>query len=706
MILSGLPVMAAAWLAAIGAFGATAAIAAYLLLRDLIRAEEVTAKLEAEAETLHDRLFELADSEERYRSLVEAQADYIVRRDDTGRVTFANEGYSGLVGIPRHRLIGSRQAITPKETRPVRVADTGTRVIDEAVEVGDSLRWISWIEVSVPTQSGGIEVQRVGRDVTDRVAGERALETERARAEAASEAKSRFLATVSHEVRTPLNGVLGMTDLLSDTGLTPEQTTYARALKTSGEALLSLIDGILDFSKIEAGKLELTAEPFDLHDLVEGIVELMAPRAQGKGIEIASFVASDIPRRVVGDADRLRQVLMNLAVNAVKFTDCGGVGVRVTGEAAGRIAFEVADTGIGIPADRLSAIFREFEQADDTASRRHGGTGLGLSISGRIVERMGGTIAVRSELGEGSVFSFALALRADHAAPTERDVCVVPDLAGLRITIVAQSPFEARFMAQRLGEAGASVDIETNTAAAEAALARRVPDIVIADCALGEDAARALAATARKAGVGRVLVLLSPFERREFGSPGEAGFDGYLVKPVRPRSLFARLNDPAPAVAATPPGHATGASSWSASHGTFAGRRVLLAEDNEINALLALKTLEWLGASTDWARDGAQAVALVQAALTGRAPAYDLVLMDVRMPGLDGLEATRRIRRLEAAERSLTRLPIVALTANAYPEDRIAACRAGVDDVLAKPLDRARIAALAMAAGAPESIAG
>src|SRR3954462_8997860 len=203
-----------------------------------------------------------------------------------------------------------------------------------------------------------------GRDITERVAAERTLNEARAKAEAASEAKSRFLATVSHEFRTPLNGILGMAGLLLDTAPSPEQTTYIRAVKTSGEALLSLIDEILDFSKIEAGRLDLAAEPLDVRALVEGVVELLAPKGQGKGIEIASFVARDVPARVVGDPDRLRQILVNLAGNAVKFTEAGGVGVAVEINAAGELALVVQDTGPGIPDDRLPALFQEFEQGE------------------------------------------------------------------------------------------------------------------------------------------------------------------------------------------------------------------------------------------------------------------------------------------------------------------------------------------------------
>ena len=276
----------------------------------------------------------------------------------------------------------------------------------------------------------------------------------RAAAEAASRAKSRFLAMVSHEVRTPLNGILGMTDLLLDTALTPEQTTYASAVKTSGETLLSLIEEILDFSKIEAGKLELTTAPFALAALVEGVVELLGPRAQAKGLEIASSIDERLPEQVVGDAARLRQVLLNLAGNAVKFTDAGGLAIIVgPGNAPGTVAFLVRDTGIGIAEDAQARIFGEFEQADLSSTRRFGGTGLGLAISQRIVERMGGRIAVDSRPGAGATFHFTASLpRSLEGAAAS---FTAPDLTAQKVLLVASSVVAAPLLGERLRRWGA-----------------------------------------------------------------------------------------------------------------------------------------------------------------------------------------------------------------------------------------------------------
>ncbi|MFL5214082.1 MAG: ATP-binding protein [Microvirga sp.] len=575
------------------------------------------------------------------------------------------------------------------ESGAPRIGPDGARVVDEAVRTLDGVRWLSWVETSIAGRGGAPELVRAGRDITERVAAERTLNEARAKAEAASEAKSRFLATVSHEFRTPLNGILGMAGLLLDTAPTPEQTTYIRAVKTSGQALLSLIDEILDFSKIEAGRIDLLAEPFDIRAVVEGVVELLAPKAQGKGIEIAAFVAPEVPARVIGDPDRLRQILVNLAGNAVKFTEAGGVGVIVEQGRDGVLSLAVHDTGPGITEDRVPSLFEEFEQGDGELSRRHGGTGLGLAITRRIVERMQGEIAVDSTVGAGAVFRVSLPM--PEAAPPpagERG------FSGLRSLVLAQSPFEAPFIARRLREGGAEVALVETAVDALAKIATTRFGLVVVDCAFGEEVVRSVAEEARRAGIARKLILLSPFDRREFGSPAAAGFDGYLLKPVRAHSLFQQLA-PVPGATASP--QAAGPARRAA---RGAASRVLLAEDNEINALLALKSLEKLGAIADWAKTGEEALALAESALSGERPAYGLVLMDIRMPGLDGFETTRRIRQLEQALGVARRLRIVALTANLRNADETSAA-AGFDGFLAKPFELAALEALLKDAGTP-----
>ncbi|MDB5531794.1 MAG: Hybrid sensor histidine kinase/response regulator [Hyphomicrobiales bacterium] len=509
----------------------------------------------------------------------------------------------------------------------------------------------------------------------------------RHKAEAANEAKSRFLATVSHEIRTPLNGILGMADLLRHGPLAAEQRSYVDAIQSSGTALANLIEEILDFSRIEAGRLELVAEPFEIVPLVEGVAELLAPRAQDKGIGIATTVAEDVPRRLIGDAARLRQVLINLAGNAVKFTETGGVGIRVSHISGNRIGFSVADTGPGIAADQQTIVFEDFEQGDGSTTRRHGGSGLGLAISRRIIDHMGGDLRLQSTSSEGSVFAFEIDMAEAPSDETQEvGPQAPPPLWGRRVLVVGHSPFETSYLGERLAAAGADT---TRAETVEEALARLAqipaPDVAIVDCALGEDAAREIAAAARKAGVSRNLVLFSPFERRTLGQSTLAGFDGWLVKPVRSASLIARLSGTA---TASIPMIATAAAAGQVAQNLS----VLLVEDNEINALVARKHLERIGAKVTRASDGIEAVDIASRALRGDRAPFDVILMDVRMPGLDGTDAARWIRRLER-EHGAKPMRMVALTANAFEEDKRACLEAGIDEFLTKPVDPERLAA-------------
>jgi signal transduction histidine kinase/CheY-like chemotaxis protein len=510
----------------------------------------------------------------------------------------------------------------------------------------------------------------------------RAAAAARDKAEAASLAKSRFLATVSHEIRTPLNGILGLAQLLGMTRLEAEQASYVESIGDCARSLAQLIDDILDFSKIEAGKLELRAETFELTPLVESVVELLAPRAQGKALEIASSVSGECPRRVVGDAARLRQVLINLAGNAVNFTENGGVGVRVGPAGPGFLGFEVEDSGPGVPISAREAIFEEFEQGDASATRRHGGTGLGLAISRRLVEQMGGKLEIAATSARGTTFAFTLPSSfetEDRAREKSRP------LAGQLALIVARTHFEAPFLAAYLLEAGAVAEIAEGEAEGLARLSGdRSPsfDAVIVDCGLGESATEALARAARAARAARVYLLFSPLERRAFGEAALHQFDGWLVKPVRAASLIERL---APA----PRGESRAVSA--APDPVLAGLQVLLAEDNDINALIVMRHLGALGALVTRAEDGARVVEIAGAAIKGAATPFSVILMDLFMPRLDGLEATRRIR-FEEARAGAKRTPILALTASALEEDARAAKAAGVDALLTKPVDFARLA--------------
>ncbi|HEY8065292.1 MAG TPA: ATP-binding protein [Methylosinus sp.] len=538
--------------------------------------------------------------------------------------------------------------------------------------------WLGFLRARRTLRRRAVETELEG--LRDEIWELRAAAAARDRAEAASQAKSRFLATVSHEIRTPLNGVLGLAQLLAATRLDAEQASYVDAIAASGRSLAQLIDDILDFSKIEAGKIELEVEPFALAPLVEGVVELLAPRAQAKHLEIASYIAPDAPETVGGDAARVRQVLVNLAGNAVNFTASGGVGLRVERDAKGALVFRVADTGPGVAPAAREMIFEEFEQGDGSSTRRHGGTGLGLAISRHLAGLMGGRLEIEEGSGFGAIFAFTLP-RGLHALFDDRARERKRPLAGSRVMIVSPTIFEGPFMAEILRGAGAQTEIAPDETRGASRLDDEQEgrfDAVIVDCAFGEQATERLADEARRAGAGRVFLMFSPMERRAFGEAALRHFDGWLVKPVRAASLVERLS------AAPPP--TRNETGFVAPEPTLSGRRVLVAEDNDVNALIVCRHLEKLGALVTRVEDGARAVELARSAIGGRMRPFDVILMDVFMPELDGLEATRLIRA-EEARTGARRRPIVALTASALEEDERAARGAGVDFLLTKPVE-------------------
>ncbi len=644
-------------------------------------------------EALANRNWELKEAEERARNLFESQGDLIVLRDSEGCITFVNDAYCELARQSRATLIGGRFTLPVLEQGDITIEPNGTRIHDQKIATALGPRWIAWREGLIRTEaSQPAEMQCVGRDVTDRTETERALGEARDQANAANRAKSRFLAMASHEIRTPLNGIIGMSGLLLDTPLTPEQITYAKAVKTSGDALLSLIEELLDYSKIEAGKIDLEHRPFTLAGLIEDITELLAPRAQAKAIEVAAYVDERLPLEVVGDAARLRQVLLNLAGNAIKFTSSGGVALVVEpGVARDEISFLVRDTGIGIAAEAQQRIFREFEQADERTARNYGGTGLGLSISERIVKRMGGRITLESKPGTGSTFEVSIPL----AAADNTGRCSLfspPDLTGQPILLVARHTIEASLIARRLERWGAQTCIVSDIAVAKTLLPERAWHAILVDHAMGIDEAESLGEAARRHATQRI-VMFTPATRYEARLASASAFTGYLIKPLRAASLAARLMpasevqapalagddvlDPklldTPEAAAPPP-----------------PLSILVAEDNEINALLMRSLLGRLGHHAVITTNGEEALESWLAAESGDAP-YDLVLMDIQMPRLDGIETTKRIRAREAGQR-VRRTPILALTANTQVEDRYACFEAGMDGFLVKPLDRDKLA--------------
>lgn len=650
-------------------------------------------KIELHNEALADRNWELKGAEEHARSLFESQSDLIVLRDSGGIITSVNDAYCALARKPREALIGTRFALPVLEQGTVAIEPNGTRVHDQKINSPLGPRWIAWREGLIRGDAHQpADLQCVGRDVTDRTETERALAEARDHANSANRAKSKFLAMASHEIRTPLNGIIGMSNLLLDTSLTAEQATYAKAVKTSGDALMALIDELLDFSKIEAGKIDLEQRPFALAALIEDITELLAPRAQARKLEVASYVDERLPQEVLGDAARLRQVLLNLAGNAIKFTPSGGVALIVEpGIWPGEVSFIVRDTGIGIAPEAQQRIFREFEQASEGTARNYGGTGLGLSISDRIVRRMGGRITLESDEGHGATFEFSIPLAAAHVS--DSPAFIAPDLTGKSVMLVAPQSIEASLIARRLERWGAQTCTVADVSIARALLPERSWHAVLVDSSNGDTVLRDLGEAAMRHATLRIA-MFTPAQRRDMTPATTAIYTGYLVKPLRVASLATRLAAASAALVPELPGEEaptidmpdTAAPSSASPHALS----ILVAEDNEINALLIRSLLTRLGHQPVITTDGEQALESWIAADSAGTP-YDVVLMDIQMPKLDGITATKRIRAHEAG-RSPRRTTILALTANTLVDDRYACFEAGMDGFLIKPLNREKLA--------------
>lgn len=614
---------------------------------------------------------QLNQSEIRLKGLVDAQGDAIFRRAPDSTLTYGNDAFFRLFGLNPQTAIGKAFApeLHPDSRTPYFGSfgglETGHARVryDQYVRTVYGWRWLAWEDYAIRDSLGRlIEVQSVGRDITERKALEEALTDARDKAEAASRAKSGFLATMSHEIRTPMNGVLGMTRLLLETELKPEQRTYAEAIRQSGETLLSLIGDILDFSKIESGNLMLEEEETDIRPLIEGVCELLAARGHAKGIELVSSAAPEVPIALRTDRLRLRQVLINLVGNAVKFTETGGVAIRVTRHMAGeqdRLRFEVRDTGIGVPEQKHKEIFEEFVQADSSHGRKFEGTGLGLAISRRLVKAMGGEIGLDPAPGGGSLFWFTLPVTGSGEAPYFRNA-----LAGKRIAILTRNAVLRDGLIAQIEACGGEPVALTETGL-------RSADALVVDA--GTDA-QARPVSPPVPGVPSYL-LLSPAAHAA-GVETTRGFDGYLVKPVKQLGLIGRVTNlrlEGGAPAANTTAAATPVPAGSGCH-------VLLAEDNPINALLTKELLKRRGHTLTHVTGGE---GLLQAMGEGR---YDLILTDIHMPGMDGIEAARAVRALEQRE-GRARIPIIALTADVLETGRRACREAGMDGFLTKPVE-------------------
>ncbi len=655
-------------------------------------------------------------------SVLETTEDGIVVLGGDDLIVYANSSFMGIWDMQRE-IIGSMHIeeffdhISCQLKNPDVLDGANRRMFvgdEESTEVLDLRDGRSLEVVSYPHYREDLHIGYIGffSDITDRkwaaellrrateeseeanrkleIAIERANRLAR-EAEASSIAKGKFLANMSHEIRTPMNGVIGMTGILLDTDLSSEQRDYAETIRNSTEALLTVINDILDFSKIESGKLSLENADFNLRTLIEELGDVMAVPAHRKGIELVCILGPEVPCPVKGDSGRLRQVLMNLVDNSIKFTSKGevvlGVDVQSEDPEGIELRFYVRDTGIGIPSGKIDSLFEPFAQADANTARKYGGTGLGLTISKQLVALMNGKIGVNSEAGKGSEFYFTIYLDKQSVMNGEREESF-EEIRDLRVLGVFDEGTNRRLLISFMDGTMDRFEITGDGESAlrilrEAASGGDPFDIVMLDSKIACMGARELGTMISKddrLDETAIVMMITMEERKNIGGLEDIGFSGFVSKPIKRSQLLHTL-----AVAA---GRKVDAGTRQTGKDTTPGAdrnesrsgiRILIAEDNTINQKVASKMLENMGYSTDIAQNGIEAIEALKEAK------YDLVLMDCQMPEMDGYEATRMIRSGVSGMRN-SFIPIVAMTANAMEGDRKKCIEAGMDDYLPKPI--------------------
>ncbi|HAH05982.1 MAG TPA: hypothetical protein DCM05_05535 [Elusimicrobia bacterium] len=640
----------------------------------------------------------LAEGDARYRKLFDSSRDALmVIAGPTWRFRQANPATLAMFGAASEAEF---MALGPWDVSPETQPD-GRPSSEKAQEriaaaMKDGFNSFEWThqrlrgdafpaEVSLTRTEldGRTVVQACVRDITERNLAKAEIERARDKALELARLKSDFLANMSHEIRTPLNAIIGMTEILMETKLDAQQRSYFQTVYGAGDALLQIVNDILDFSRMEAGKLNLESLDFDLQEAIETTAEFVAPKAQSKGIELAYLIEESVPRRLRGDQARLRQVLLNLLANAVKFTEKGEVVLRVALAEEGALRFSVQDSGIGIGPEARKHLFQAFSQADGSTTRRFGGTGLGLAISKKLVELMGGAMGVESEPGKGSTFWFTARFEVRPACEPASRPCF--DLSAVRVLIVDDNPVNREILGCYAASWKMRHDAVPSGAEALEALRKSASEgdpyrLVLLDMQMPEmdglELTRAIRSDPSKASVRLILMtslgrILSAEEQKA------AGLAAVLVKPVKPSALFDRLVQALSEKAEPAPSEKVPVKARALGPIEKKGIRVLLVEDNAVNQKIALLQLARLGYDVGVAGNGVEALSALDSI------PYDLVLMDCQMPEMDGYQTTVEIRRREAGRR---RMPIIAMTANALQGDREKCLEAGMDDHLGKPI--------------------